>query len=153
MENCAPQEGLHQLRHQRRADDPRAQAEHIHIIVFDALVGGVDIVAQAGIDTFDLVGRDTGPNPRAADQNPALGLPFQNRPANLFGIIRIIDRFRAERAQVTGSCPASRTTRITSSLSGNPAWSCNSYTHTILYHWFQSEIGDLTFVGDDIYTF
>lgn len=56
------------------ADDAGAEAEHVHIVVLDPLVRRVGIVAQAGAGSADLVGRYTGADAAAADNDAALGL-------------------------------------------------------------------------------
>jgi ribose 5-phosphate isomerase B len=41
-----------------RPDDPRAQGQDVHVVVLDALVGRVRVVADGGADPADLVGGD-----------------------------------------------------------------------------------------------
>src|SRR6266545_7322910 len=50
------------------ANDLRAEAEHVHVIVFDTLMSGVDVVADRRTDSVDLAGRDCGADNRAADK-------------------------------------------------------------------------------------
>src|SRR5689334_16539412 len=42
------QERLHQLRGDRRTQYPRAQHEHVHVVVLDPLVRRVDVVTDGG---------------------------------------------------------------------------------------------------------
>src|SRR5262249_27385299 len=53
QERCT-QEPLHQLTRQRLADDFGAEAEHIHVVVLDALMRGVGVVADRRADAVDL---------------------------------------------------------------------------------------------------
>ena len=46
----------------------------VHVVVFDALVGGVGVVADAGADSPDLVGGDGRADSAAAYHYAALGL-------------------------------------------------------------------------------
>src|SRR4051794_20268460 len=52
------EEGDDALPRRLRADDPRPEREDVHVIVLDALVGGVRVMADGGSHAADLVGRD-----------------------------------------------------------------------------------------------
>src|SRR5690606_29464219 len=49
------------------ADDPPAERQHVHVVMFDALARGVCIVADGGTDAGDLVRGDTRADPTATD--------------------------------------------------------------------------------------
>src|SRR3990172_9639965 len=49
------QERLHQLHRQRVADDARAQAKHVHIVVLDSLARGVRVVTEGSADAPPLL--------------------------------------------------------------------------------------------------
>src|SRR5207249_6848615 len=66
------QEGSHQLPSQLRADHPAAHHQHVHVIVLDALMGGIRVVAEPGADARQLVGGDGSADSAAADQDGAL---------------------------------------------------------------------------------
>src|SRR3954453_7008607 len=55
------------------ADDLRAQAEHVHVVVLDALVRGVDVVADGRANPGDLAGGNRRADAGAADQDAAVG--------------------------------------------------------------------------------
>ena len=73
------------------ADHLRAQAEHVHVVVLDALVRGVDVVADRGADARELAGGDRGADARAADEDPALGVAALDRLAQLARLVRVVD--------------------------------------------------------------
>ena len=66
--------GQHEILRQPGADDLGADAHDVDVIVFDALVGGVDVVADGGADAGDFVGGDGGADAGAADHDAALRL-------------------------------------------------------------------------------
>jgi len=69
------EEGPQHLLSQLEPDDLGAQAEQVNVVVLDALVGGVVVVAEGSADAGDLVAGNAGPYPGAAHQHPPLGLP------------------------------------------------------------------------------
>src|SRR5947209_1493887 len=85
------QERADQLRRQRRADDLGAEAEDVHVVVLDALVGGVRVVADRGADAGDLAGGDGGADAGAADQDPALRAAAEHGVADVARLVRIVD--------------------------------------------------------------
>src|SRR5439155_14134732 len=68
-----------ELARERRPDNLRAEAEHVHVVVLDALVGAVGVVADRRADAGHLAGRDRGADPGAADENCTLGLAALDR--------------------------------------------------------------------------
>ena len=94
------EEGLDQLERERRADDLGAEAHHVHVVVLDALVGRVDVVAERGPDARDLVGRDAGPDPGPADHDRPLGLAAADRVADPLGQVGEVDRLGRVGAEV-----------------------------------------------------
>ena len=58
-----------------RPDDPGAQGQHVHVVVLDALVGGVRVVADRGADAADLVGRHAAPTPEPQMRMPRSASP------------------------------------------------------------------------------
>jgi hypothetical protein len=63
---------MHYFHREIFADDTRTNAEEVHVVVLDALVGGVCVVTEAGADTGKLVGGDDGADAAAADKDAAL---------------------------------------------------------------------------------
>ncbi len=63
---------------------------HVHIVVLHALVCRIGVVAHAGADAGNLVGRHADTDARAADQNAPLGHALLDGVSNLFGKVRII---------------------------------------------------------------
>ena len=57
------------------SDDARAEHKHVHIVVLDALMRGINIVAHGGADAFDFVGGDGGAGCTATtDENTSFRL-------------------------------------------------------------------------------
>ena len=88
--NLAPDKGIHNFEGQRRADDARAQHDHIHIVVLHALVRRVSIVAHAGANPRNLVGRHANAHARAADENAARRIAPLQRQTHLLGKVGIV---------------------------------------------------------------
>lgn len=86
-----PEEGLDEFDGDGFADDPGADANDIHVIVFDALVGGVAVVADAGPDAGDFVGRHADADAAAADQDAAVRLSGDDGLADLAGEVGVVD--------------------------------------------------------------
>src|SRR5829696_437949 len=73
------------------AHDLGAEAEHIHVVVLDALVGGVHVVADGRADPFELARGHRGADARAADEDPAVGEAVRERVADLLRLVGIVD--------------------------------------------------------------
>src|SRR5579885_2514562 len=73
-----------------RANDTRAQAEHIHIVVLYPLMSRVVIVADRGADALHLIGGHARAHTAAADQHAALGASVQDGLAHRFGKVGIV---------------------------------------------------------------
>src|ERR1043165_9161145 len=69
-----------------------AEAHDVDVVVLDALVGRVDVVAERGPDAGDLVGRDAGSDAGPADHDRPLGLAAPDRVADQPGQVREVDR-------------------------------------------------------------
>jgi len=61
------QEGFDDLEGQFWADDPGTDAQDVHVIVFDPLASRVSVMAQAGANAWEFVGRYADPYARSAD--------------------------------------------------------------------------------------
>jgi len=75
-----------------RADHARAEAEHVDVVVLDALVRRMHIVADRGADALHLVGADRGADAGAADHQPALDLARGDGGGDLARDVREVDR-------------------------------------------------------------
>src|SRR5437870_8246472 len=84
------QERADELGGQLRADYLRADAEDIHVVVLDALVRGVGVVAYGRADARELARRNRSAHARAADEDPAHGLAAANRLADFAVLVRIV---------------------------------------------------------------
>ena len=96
------QKGLNNLARRFRADDPRADTEHIHIIVFHALVRRIGIMADTRINTSHLVCSDARAHTRSAQQNRPVDGSILNGTANFFRKIRVIHSHSAVGAKIDG---------------------------------------------------
>src|SRR5215210_8219344 len=100
------QECAHEVERELRADHLGAEAEDVHVVVLDALVRGVRVVADRGADPGDLAGRDGGADPRAADEDAAFGVPADHRVAELARLVRVVDPLCIRvRTEVDGLVP------------------------------------------------
>src|SRR6266511_2622254 len=85
------QERAHQLARQLRTHHLGADAEHVHVVVLDALVRRVRVVAGRRADPRELAGRYGRADSRAADQDTALGRRGVDRLTDFAGLVRIVD--------------------------------------------------------------
>src|SRR5207249_708042 len=85
------EERADQIGGEQRADDVRAETEDVHVVVLDALVGRVDVVADRGANSIQLAGRDGRSDARAADEDAALGLAVADRVPDLARLVRVVD--------------------------------------------------------------
>jgi len=79
---------------QFRAHDASPYAEHVHVIVLDALMSGVGVMAQSSSNPRKLVGRHRHPYTAAADDDSSLRVASPHRFAGELGVIGVIDRLR-----------------------------------------------------------
>ena len=84
------EEGPHALHGELDADDPRAEAQDVHVVVLDALARGVRVVADAGADAADLRRGDRGAHAAAADEDAPVGPPVGDRPPEAQAEIRVV---------------------------------------------------------------
>jgi len=75
-----------QLLRQRGADHAAAKADHVHVVVLDALVSRIRIVDQCGIDAWNLVGSNARPDSAPAYDDAALGGAAQHVLRNRLGV-------------------------------------------------------------------
>ena len=104
-EVCAD-EGVDALEGEGGADDARAEDEDVHVVVFDALVGGVSVMAHAGADAGNFVGGDADADAGAADEDAALGVAVLDGEADFFGKVGIVSRARFVSSEIETSWPA-----------------------------------------------
>ena len=57
-ENVAPRNAVDDLRGERNADDPGAEAQDVQVVVLDGLMRRVGVVADGGTDPWKLVRGD-----------------------------------------------------------------------------------------------
>ena len=77
---------------ERGADDARAEAQHVHVVVLDRLMRGVGVVAHRRANAGELVRGNRDAGAAAADDDAALGLPVAQGVGDRFGGIGIIHR-------------------------------------------------------------
>src|SRR5436190_13592539 len=85
------QEGAHQVDRQRRPDDLGAETEYVDVVVLDALVGRVHVVAHGAADAVDLGDGDRSTDARAAHEDAALGVTLTDRLADLARLVGVVD--------------------------------------------------------------
>src|SRR6266545_1442103 len=91
---------VHQLTSQFDADDARAEHEHVHIVMLDALTSRIAVMTYRRANPRDLVGRYRRADTAAADQHGSFRLAIDQRLTHRLGEVRIIDRLGAVRALV-----------------------------------------------------
>jgi len=64
--------GANQFFGERNANNSGPQHQHIHIVMFDALMSGISVVAHGRPDSWDLVDGNGRTDAAAADQHAAL---------------------------------------------------------------------------------
>src|SRR5712691_5797640 len=90
VETC-PQEGCDEVAREPGPDDLGAKAEHVHVVVLDALVRRIDVVADRRANPGQLAGRNRRAHTGAADEDAALRVAGQNRLADLAGLVGVVD--------------------------------------------------------------
>src|SRR4051812_38534204 len=75
------------------ADNLCANAHDIDVVMLDALMGGMDVVADRGADTLHLVGRDRGADAGAADHDAARGFARRHLLRHRACDVGEVDRF------------------------------------------------------------
>src|SRR5207244_13307813 len=83
-----------------RTAERLAQAEHVHVVVVDALMGRIGIVAHPGPDAFDLASGHADADPAAADDDAALGPAVPDRVADPAREDRVVGRRPIGRAEI-----------------------------------------------------
>ena len=83
---------MRDLEGERRADDARAEAQHVHVVVLDRLMRGVGVVAHRGANPGKLARGNRDAGAAATDDDPALGLPVAEGHGDRFGGIGIVHR-------------------------------------------------------------
>jgi len=84
------EKGLNYLKGNFGANDTRADAEDVHIVMLHPLAGRVGVMAETGSDPRELVGSDTHPHAGAADQDTAIDLSFKEFGGNKLSKVREI---------------------------------------------------------------
>src|SRR5204862_7769230 len=85
------QEGADQVDRKGGADDLRAEAEDVEVVVLDPLVCRVDVMAHGAANPIQLGDGDGSPDPRTADENPSLRVPDLEQLAELSRLVGVID--------------------------------------------------------------
>src|SRR5205823_1292200 len=86
-----PEERAHEVGAQARPDDLGAEAEHVHVVVLDALVRGVPVVADRGADARHLARGDRSADARSAHEHASLRAAGEDRLADLASLVGIVD--------------------------------------------------------------
>jgi hypothetical protein len=94
------QECLNQLAGEFDTDDTTAEHQHVHVVVLNALMRRIGVVAQAGADPGNPVRGHRCANAAPAEQDAALGPVFAQRLTHGLCIVGIVHRIGAVSAQV-----------------------------------------------------
>ncbi|MEN3311198.1 MAG: hypothetical protein V7645_527, partial [Actinomycetota bacterium] len=93
VETC-PEKRRHEVAREGWPDDFGAKAEDVHVVVLDALVGGIDVMADGRADPRQLAGGNRCAHTGTANEDSTLGLPAEDRLADRPGLVRVIDSLR-----------------------------------------------------------
>src|SRR6266508_5405571 len=85
------QKGAHELGGQLGPPDLRPEAEHVHVVVLDALMRRVGVVADRCANSHELGGRDGRADARSAHEHAALGVAGADRVAHLARLVGVVD--------------------------------------------------------------
>jgi hypothetical protein len=72
------QKSVDKFSHKCSSDNLCSQAQHVGVIVLDALVRRIYVMCEGGPDALDLVGSHAGTDTSAANKDPALGLSLED---------------------------------------------------------------------------
>ena len=89
------QERFDDLQRKFRSDDTTADAQHIHVIVFDALVSGIRVMTDCRADAFDLVRRNADTDSTAAHHDASVRFSVDDLASHLQSEIRVVATFQA----------------------------------------------------------
>lgn len=84
------EEGRNEIGDQRRTDDASPEAEHVHVVVLDALGRGVGVVADAGTHALHLVRGHAGPYTATAEDDAPVGSPLAHGARDGGGVVGIV---------------------------------------------------------------
>jgi len=79
------QKGANDVLSELLGNDPRSHDQDVHVVMLDALMAGVGVMADAGADAFDFVGGHADSDTAAADEDAALGAAIEHGAADQFG--------------------------------------------------------------------
>src|SRR5579884_49558 len=91
---------LRQLARQIVPDDARSQHQHVHVVVLDSLMRRIAVVAIAGADSRNLIGRHRCADAASANHDAPVGALLDDRQAHRFGVIGIVGRLVVVNAQI-----------------------------------------------------
>ena len=94
------QEGADEFERDRLADYPAAHHQHVHVVVLDALVRRIMIVAQPGAHSRDFVGCHRSAHAAATNKDSALRFGIAHCQAHGFSIVRVVHWLRVRRPKV-----------------------------------------------------
>src|SRR5271157_4907207 len=83
-------EGLSVIPGDLDTHDSSAQAEDVHVVVFDPLADRIMVVAQTGLDPFYLVGGHGSPDAAAADDDPTVDLAARHDAGERDDVVGVV---------------------------------------------------------------
>src|SRR5260370_5037967 len=94
------EEGLHEILRQLHTNHPRAEHQHVDVVVLYSLMRRIGVVTHAAANPWQFIYRHARADTAAADQNAPLSLAVQHRSAHGFSKVRIIIEILSERTDV-----------------------------------------------------
>src|SRR2546425_11781327 len=94
------EERPHDLVRKPRADHPRAETEHVHVVVLDGLMRRVAVVADRGADARKFIGGNRHAGSAAADDHASVDLTLAKHNGHGLGVVGVIHGSGAMRAEI-----------------------------------------------------
>src|SRR5580765_1108807 len=94
------EESLHQVFGQFHANDARTEHQHVHIVMFDALMCRIAVMANRSTNAYEFICRDACTDAASANQNAAIRFSIKHRSAHRFCEVWIVRRILVERANI-----------------------------------------------------
>lgn len=95
-----PEECFHQILGKFDADNARSENQDVHVVVLNALMSGIAVMANCRPDADQFVGGNTGTDPAAADQHTTFGPSVQNGTADGLSEIGVVGGIFVEGADI-----------------------------------------------------
>src|SRR5271163_2276122 len=94
------QKRFHEIFGELFADDAATEHQDIHVVVLDALMRGIGVVADGGANAVNFIGGHADANTAAAHEHATVGLAIGDGVTDEFGEVGVVGGVFVERANV-----------------------------------------------------